>query len=139
MPDSGMPHGRASASRGSGLAPGFTLLEVLVAMAVVAVAMGALIKVSDSYAYNATYLKQKNIAMWIAENKATEYRLQKVFPATGRQNGTLDMAGSRWQWEVRVSNTVDARLRRLDIAVGLAGTDAASPLARLIAFTGKRQ
>jgi general secretion pathway protein I len=117
---------------------GFTLLEVLVAMAVVAVAMGALIKVSGGYAFNAGYLKQKNIAQWIARNKATEYRLRQEFPAPGRQQGTLEMARSRWQWEVRISNTVDRRIRRLDVAVTLADGDPDQPLVTLIAFTGQR-
>ena len=58
---------------------GFTLLEVLVALAILAIVMGALIKVTDSYAFNAGYLQQKTLAQWIAENKATEYQLMQQF------------------------------------------------------------
>ena len=116
---------------------GFTLLEVLVALAILAITMGALIKVTDSYAFNAGYLQEKTLAQWIAENKAVEYHLMKEFPAVGSKTGETEMARVDWQWRVKVSNTDDKRLRRLDISVALKQGDLDSPITTLIAFVGE--
>ncbi len=116
---------------------GFTLLEVLVALAILAIVMGALIKVTDSYAFNAGYLQQKTLAQWIAENKAIEYQLQQQFPPVGNNEGQTEMARVEWQWRVRVSNTEDRRLRRLDISVALKEGDLDNPITTLVAFVGQ--
>ena len=116
---------------------GFTLLEVLVALAILAIVMGALIKVTDSYAFNAIYLQEKTLAQWIAENKAVEYRLMQEFPAVGNKTGETEMAKVDWQWRVKVSNTDDKRLRRLDISVALEQGDLDNPITTLVAFVGE--
>jgi general secretion pathway protein I len=116
---------------------GFTLLEVLVALAILAIVMGALIKVTDSYAFNAGYLQQKTLAQWIAENKATEYQLMQQFPPVGNKEGQTEMANVEWQWRVTVSNTEDRRLRRLDISVALKNGDLDNPVTILVAFVGQ--
>ena len=116
---------------------GFTLLEVMVALAVLAITMGALIKVTDSYAFNAGYLQEKTLAQWIAENKAVEYQLMQEFPAVGSKSGETGMAGVDWQWRVKVSNTDDKRLRRLDISVALKQGDLETPVTTLVAFVGE--
>ena len=116
---------------------GFTLLEVMVALAILAIVMGALIKVADSYAFNAGYLQQKTLAQWIAENKAVEYRVMKQFPPVGNNEGQTEMAKMEWQWRVKVSNTEDQRLRRLDISVALKSGDLDKPITTLVAFLGK--
>ena len=116
---------------------GFTLLEVMVALAILAIVMGALIKVTDSYAFNAGYLQQKTLAQWIAENKAVEYQLMQEFPAVGKKEGQIEMAKVEWQWRVKVSNTEDRRLRRLDISVALKDGDLDTPITTLVAFVGQ--
>ena len=116
---------------------GFTLLEVMMALAILAIVMGALIKVTDSYAFNAGYLQQKTLAQWIAENKAVEYRLRQQFPPVGNNEGTTEMAKVEWQWRVTVTNTEDRRLRRLDIRVALKDGDLDKPITTLVAFVGQ--
>ncbi len=118
-------------------ARGFTLLEVLVALAILAITLGALIKASGSYAGNAGYLKQKTLAQWIAQNKATEYQLANQFPPTGSREGDISYALQDWRWRVKVSTTDDRRLRRLDIDVILADGDFSQPVASLVAFVGQ--
>ena len=59
----------------------FTLLEVLVALAVLAMGMGAVIKVVSSQSIQISYLKEKTIAQWVAINKANEVQLA-AWPAT---------------------------------------------------------
>ena len=90
---------------------GFTLLEVLVAMAIVAITLAAMIKVSGEFGVNAAYLKEKTFAQWVAENKAEEYRLTGTMPAVGKQEGEAEMANRTWRWQVKVTNTEDTRLR----------------------------
>jgi general secretion pathway protein I len=116
---------------------GFTLLEVLVAMAIVAISMGAIMKVSGNYVSNAGYLKQRTFAQWVAENLATEYRLKGEFPAVGRKQGVVTMMDRQWRWQIKVTNTDDNRIRRLDIGVSLDGADTDTPISTLIAFVGK--
>lgn len=96
---------------------GFTLLEVLVALAVLAIAMAAVIKVSATNTSNTAYLKEKTIAHWIAVNKANELRLADSWPSVGNKKGSVVMARQEWRWHVKVSNTPDKNVRRLDIEV----------------------
>ena len=112
-------------------------MEVMVALAVLAITMGALIKVTDSYAFNAGYLQEKTLAQWIAENKAVEYLMMKEFPPVGSKTGETEMARVDWQWRVKVSNTPNNLIRRLDISVALKQGDLDSPITTLVAYVGE--
>jgi general secretion pathway protein I len=96
---------------------GFTLVEVLVAVAVLAIAMAAVIGAMARQADNAGYLKQKTLALWVAHNRLAEVQLQTRLPDLGRSDGTAQMGGFDWTWEAVVVATEDPRLRRIDIVV----------------------
>lgn len=113
----------------------FTLLEVLVALAVLTMGLATVIKVAGSQASQLAYLKDKTIALWLANNKANEIRLDK-WPATGTSNGHESMANQEWDWKLTVSNTMDIDLRRMDVEVKRTGEDG-EPVVRFIAFVGK--
>ena len=81
---------------------GFTLIEVLIALAIVALAVGALLGTVTSSASNVIYLKEKTLAEWVALNRLTEVRIAQQMPDKGRRTGNTDMAGMRWQWEEEV-------------------------------------
>lgn len=98
-------------------ARGFTLVEVLVAVAVLAIAMAAVISAMARQADNAGYLKQKTVALWVAHNRLAELQLADEPPSTGRSDGTVEMGGVEWRWDVAVTPTEDDRLRRADIRV----------------------
>ena len=115
----------------------FTLLEVLVALAVLAMGMGAVIKVVSSQAIQVNYLKEKTIAQWIASNKANEVQLA-AWPATGTSGGSEFMAQQEWSWKLTVSNTPDKDIRRLDIEVSRAD-EQGEPVVRFIAFKGHQE
>lgn len=110
---------------------GFTLIEVMVALAVVAIGLAAAIRIGASNAANAAYLRDKTLAQWVAENKTTELLLQADWPPTGSANGSSTMAGSKWYWQTQISATADARVRRLEVR---AGRDKEHPEATLMAF-----
>ncbi|MFT4045348.1 MAG: type II secretion system minor pseudopilin GspI [Solimonas sp.] len=120
---------------------GFTLIEMLAAVAIVAIAMGAIIAGMARYAGNAAYLRQKTIALWVAHNRMTELELQHGLPDTGKSNGEVQMAGTTWRWDAEVLDTQDSHLRRVNLSVRLVDPKATSsifdkspPLARLSGF-----
>lgn len=121
-------------------ARGFTLIEVLVALAVVAIAMAALIKVAGDNTRDTAYLKEKTMAHWVATDKATELQLARAWPTPGRSSGTALQAQREWRWTVNVQETADPDVRRAEISVRPAdAAEEQAPLVTLTAFLGKPQ
>ena len=81
---------------------GFTLLEVLIALAIVAMSVGALLGTVTSSASNVIYLKEKTLAEWVALNRLTEVRIDQNMPAKGARMGNTVMGGQRWEWKEEV-------------------------------------
>lgn len=96
---------------------GFTLLEVLVALAFLAIALGAIIKVASSQSLGTIHLRDKTFAHWTAMNLVTELQLTGEWPAEGTQQGEEEMGPYNWHWVRTVSNTPDERVRKVEIAV----------------------
>jgi len=114
---------------------GFTLIEVLVAVAVLAIAMAAVISAMARQASNAGYLKQKTVAMWVAHNRLAELQLQREPPDTGRSDGKSEMSGIEWRWDMAIVKTQDSRLLRVDIEVrGPGQTEKEGALAQVTGF-----
>lgn len=116
-------------------ARGFTLIEVLIAVAVLAVAMGALISGMARYADNAAALREKTLAIWVAHNRLTEIDLEPGWPSTGKSDGDVELAGIDWRWFVEVLETPDPDVRRVNIRVQVKGRDGDS--AALSSFVSK--
>lgn len=96
---------------------GFTLIEVLVAVAVLAIAMAAIIGATARMANNASYLRDKTLATLVAHNRLARYELSSTWPAVGTDSGDVTLAGQDWKWKSKVSNTQDPSLRRVDVTV----------------------
>jgi len=103
---------------------GFTLLEVMVALLVITIGLGAVIESTGSATWNATYLKQKTIAGWVAQNQIAVYRARRIWNNASSRQGSVEMAGALWRWKMKISKTDDPALRRLDVDVFLDGDDA---------------
>ncbi len=116
----------------------FTLIEVLVAMVVLAMSLLAAIKVASEVTTSAIHMQDKTLAQWVAMNKVAEMRLQTTWPSIGRSNGNVEMANRSWHWQMEVKSTEDNDVRRLEVAV-LPETekDADAPTVLLTAFLGK--
>lgn len=97
---------------------GFTLIEVVVAIAIVALGLGALFTVLANTAGNVGSLRERTFASWIAHNRIAEVRLGATFPAVDRATGDLEYAGLQWRYEQVVSQTAVEGLRRIDVSVG---------------------
>jgi general secretion pathway protein I len=105
----------------SGKERGFTLLEVLIALAIVALAVGALLGTVSSSASNVIYLKEKTLAEWVALNRLTEVRIAQQMPDKGKRTGNAEMAGMRWQWEEEVIELPVKGMFRVEIRARATG------------------
>jgi general secretion pathway protein I len=112
---------------------GFTLLEVLVALAFLAIALGAIIKVGSNQALNTIHLRDKTFAHWTAMNLMTELQLTGEWPAKGKQQGETEMGPYTWHWVRSVSDTPDDRVRQVEIAIYRNKGDE-NPVTRLNSF-----
>ena len=116
-------------------APGFTLIEILVALAVIAVALAAGMRALAQSTDSATLLKQRTLALWVAQNRLAEAQLAPGGPAEGAREGEAEQAGSRFRWRETVSRTPNASFRKIELSVA----DPASPdyaLAQLVGYVG---
>lgn len=96
---------------------GMTLLEVLLATVILALAGLALLKSSGEQVANLTYLQQKQIAAWVADNELARLRLAAIWPDSAWHEGYSEMAGERWYWRWRGRMTSSAQVRKTEIEV----------------------
>jgi general secretion pathway protein I len=113
---------------------GFTLLEVLVALAVLALTMGAIIKGVGGYAGNQAYLRDRTLTAWVARNVIVDQQVKDAWPSVGELKGTTEMGGREWRWVGTVSQTDEEDLRRLDVAVRPADAEDSDPITVLSGF-----
>ena len=96
---------------------GFTLIEAMVALIIVALGMMAVDSQLNRYVVAAAFVEQKTLASWIATNKLTELSVANVWPALGKDEEDLDFAGQKWRCLIEVSETPVENLRRVDVSV----------------------
>ncbi len=99
---------------------GFTLAEVLVAVAVLAIGMSAALAAAGQVGRIAADLRVRTLAHWVAQNEISRQRLLPQAPATGRQQGEVQMGHATWHWELTITDTPVGGLRRMTIAISLA-------------------
>lgn len=99
---------------------GFTLLEAMVALVIVALGMMAVNSQLGRYAVTTLHIEQKTLASWIATNKITELSVQNAWPEIGDQDEELDFAGRTWHCRTEVAETPVPNLRRVDVYVSFA-------------------
>lgn len=118
-------------------ARGFTLVEVMVALAIVAIALPALLMALYQQIDDTAYLRDKTLAYMVAENKLAEIRL--VIGSTrnlsaGKDSGLASMADRDWYWWVETKTTEMEKFFRVDITVSLDEEQQEQPLYTLSAF-----
>jgi general secretion pathway protein I len=112
---------------------GFTLVEVLVALAIVAVALAAGFRSVAQSAETATALKARTLALWVAQNRLAAAQLET--PAVGEREGNELQAGALFVWRQSVSGTPNPAFRRVEITVADASRSD-YVLSRLVGYVG---
>lgn len=100
---------------------GFTLVEVLVALAILAVALAAASRASAMMADSSVALRERLLASWVAQNRLAELQARRAWPAAGVREGEAEQAGLKLVWHETVSTTPNAAFRRIEISVGKPG------------------
>ena len=96
---------------------GFTLVEILVALAIIAVALAAGMRALAQSADSATALKARTLGLWVAQNRLAAAQIAAPWPGVGRYQGDARQAGAQFLWRETVSTTPNPAFRRIDIAV----------------------
>lgn len=115
---------------------GFTLIEIMVALAVITIALGAIIESTTSSNRNLQYLRDRSVASWVASNELARFRAQRIWSSRSSRQGSVEMAGREWQWKMQIHKTDDPNMRRIEIQV-FAEDAPDQPLARINGFSGR--
>ena len=95
----------------------FTLLEVMVALAVAAIGLAAVSRSMSGNVEVANRVKDRTLATWVAANRMAELRMYRQFSTAGAQSGRAEMGGRAWRIEERFDTTPDPNIARVDIEV----------------------
>jgi len=118
-------------------ARGFTLLEVLIALAVVALVLVALVRTAGTAARALERERDVTLATWVAANVLAEQRIAGGVPALGRREGSQRLGARDWRWQSVVQATDEPAIRRIDVRV-YADAATEDSVATLSGFAGAR-
>lgn len=113
---------------------GFTLIEVLIALAILGIALTAIIRTTSQNIQDNMYLDNKIIASWIATNTINEARaglIQPPITPAHLEKETI-MLKRRWTWQAYTENTANPHIKKIVVDVYLPSQDA--PLIELESF-----
>lgn len=96
---------------------GFTLLEVLVALAILALALMAALRAGAAATQNSGEIRQRQLADWVALDRLEEHRARRDWLPIGSTSGETMQGNQRFRWEEKVGGTPNAQFRRIDIRV----------------------
>jgi general secretion pathway protein I len=114
---------------------GFTLVEIVIAVAVVAISVAAAFQIVSQAAFGTQRMQERTLASWIALNRIAELRLQPAFPPIGTSDGEVEFGPAEWVWEAEVSATQVETLRRVEVTVRYQRDDGAA-MATVVGFVG---
>ena len=117
---------------------GFTLIEVIIALVILAVALAAAGRAASTTTDSATVMKQRLLGQWVAENQLNRDRAavrSGDWPDVGTRNGSEDQAGQSFAWQETVSTTASQFFRRVEIKV-FPAQDNSHAVAQLVGYLG---
>ena len=116
---------------------GFTLLEVLIALAVVSLVLIALVRTAGTAARALDREREVTLATYVAANVLAEQRVAGGVPPIGRREGRQRLGAREWRWQSVVQATDEPAIRRIDVRV-FAGDTAEESVVTLAGFAGSR-
>lgn len=96
---------------------GFTLVEVLVALAIIAIALAAASRAASVAIDSAQESRLRTLATWVAQNRIAELNAQRAFPPAGSHTGHSSMSGIDFEWRETVSDTPNKSFRKVEVRV----------------------
>ena len=116
---------------------GFTLVEVLVALVVVALGLTALMVAVNGTARTSGFLRDRSLAQWIALNRLTEVRLNVTKFGQNTDTGELDFGSRKWHYDTRYFDTSIPSMKRVVVRVYQGDAKAkGNPIAQAVGFLG---
>lgn len=115
---------------------GFTLVEILVAIAILAVALAATTRAAGVATDGALETRQRLLATWAAENRVAELRARRIFPAAATTRLTTEQGGMSLVIDETVTETPNPAIRRVELSVAEA-RDTARVITRLTAYVAQ--
>jgi general secretion pathway protein I len=115
---------------------GFTLLEVLIGLLVLALALVGLSRTAASQVNSFAGLRERTIAGWLASDVLAQTTVVTPFPPTGKSDGRRRFGGRDWRYDVVVQATPVAAVRRIDVHV-YAANESGAAVAELAGFVGE--
>jgi general secretion pathway protein I len=112
---------------------GFTLVEVLVALAVLAIALTAVMRTMAQAIDATATLRERNVALWVAQNRLAEHQMRRDWPAADTKDGDVELGGDKWFWREQVSTTPEPDIRRIEITIRR-HADSENTQARLVGY-----
>lgn len=109
---------------------GMTLIEVMIAMALLSIAGLALMKTSQEQIRNLGYLEKKQLAGWVAANQMA---LLHIMPEDIPEHGEVRLSGEQWRWQLIREPTTEPAVKRVEIAVWHNRAEG-TPLVRLFSW-----
>jgi general secretion pathway protein I len=114
---------------------GFTLIEVLVAMTILAVGVTALVSAAGASSFRADFLRNREYGRWVAANALTELQVLPAWPDLGTKNTEVELGGRTWYVRTVTQKVEDPDLRRVDVQARL-DPDADGYIYVVTAFVG---
>ena len=114
---------------------GFTLLEVMIALLVIALGLAAVITTTGESGWKSAHLRDSTLASWVAHNEIALYRAKGTWNDQTQRSGEAEMANASWEWEMTISETPNTLIREVEVEVRLKDDPAVK--ARVTGFVAK--
>lgn len=96
---------------------GFTLIEVMIALAVVAIGLMAVLKAMNESIFSANLTRNKTLGLWMLENKVSEIRISPFVPMTGINQGQQLFFNQTWRWQTNTMTTANPKIFKIEVSV----------------------
>lgn len=117
---------------------GMTLIEVLIALAIISIAMTAIIKAASQNIRGTQYLQEKTVAMWVAQEVMNNIRVGviQLSGSTTQEKNTRNALGKDWYYDASLVETPNKNIKKIIVKIFTHQTDSesATPIVTLASF-----